>query len=172
MTTREQWAEGFLGYAGWSLSQEKVIALVAQATREGSGAAWNPLDTTEGAPGATDYNTAGVKDYPSAAAGFGATLATFLNGRYPELVANLADPAGGSAASYATSAELNTWGTGNCLAEVEEIKAGDPHGYMTAPVAGAGGLGPAPLPVPPSPAPSAPLVPPAVFQRPRSTLDG
>lgn len=162
---RAQWATGFLAVAGWSFSVEKQIALVAQAAKEGSQALNNPLDTTEGAPGATDYNAVGVKNYPSVEIGFGATLATFENGYYPELVRILSDPAGGSAVQYASSADLNTWGTGNCVAEVESIKGGDPNGYMSAEVAGTG-TGP---PIPPVPAP-APPVPPAVFRRP-STLD-
>lgn len=152
MITRQQWATGFLDYAGWPVSQEKVIALVAQASAEGSQARNNPLDTTEDAPTATTYNAAGVKDYATTDAGYGATLATFVNGRYPQLVAILKDPAGGSAAAYATNPELNTWGTGNCLVEVESIQSGDPHGYLSAPVNTSTG----PPPVPPTPAPPAP----------------
>jgi hypothetical protein len=167
--TRAQWAADFLAYADWSISQEKIIALVAQAAKEGSEALCNPLDTTEPAPGATDYNSAGVKNYPGTEAGFAATLVTFKNGYYPQLVDILSDPSGGSAAAYAVNAELNTWGTGNCLSEVESIKDGDPHGYMSAPVAGSGSS-PAPGPVPVPTTTPRPLVPPAVFRR--STLDG
>lgn len=153
MTTREQWAESFLGYAGFSVSREKVTALVAQASKENSGSIWNPLATTEPAPGATVYNSAGVKNYPSEEEGWGATLATFRNGHYPTLLGQLEDPSGGSAVTYATSPDLNTWGTGNCLTYVEEIKAGDPHGYLTHQVAGSG-TGPSPTPTPvPSPVP-------------------
>ena len=148
MTTRAEWAAGLLAYAGWDLSLEKIVGLVAQGAKEGSGAVWNMLDTTEPAPGASDYNSAGVKNYPSEAAGYAATLATFTNGHYPQLVAILSDPTGGSAVAYATSPDLNTWGTGNCLAQVESIKAGDPFGYMTATVADGGA--PAPAPAPPS----------------------
>jgi hypothetical protein len=166
MTTRAQWAESFLAYADWEVSQEKVIALVAQASKEGSEANWNPLDTTEPAPNATDYNAVGVKNYPSQAEGLAATLATFKNGFYPQLVAILSDPAGGSATSYADNVELNTWGTGNILAFVESIKSGDPNGYMDHEVTGVGGISP----FPPGPAPAPRLgVPPAVFRR--STLD-
>ncbi len=150
MTTRQEWALGFLAYAGWEVSQEKIIALVAQAAKENGGALFNPLDTEEDAPGATDYNAAGVKSYPSLESGFGATLATFRDGRYPQLVGILSDPAGGSATAYAVNVELNTWGTGNCLAEVESIKAGDPHGYLTHEIAGT-----APS-VPPGGAPTVP----------------
>lgn len=156
MTTRSGWATAFLEYAGWPVSLEKVIALVAQASREDSGADWNPLNTTEPAPGDWDFNSAGVKSYPSEAVGMGATLATFLNGYYPGLVAILSDPAGGSALAYASNLELNTWGTRSCVAEVESIKNGDPYGYMVAEVVGVGGApspGPPPQPAPPPPPP-------------------
>lgn len=149
---REQWALEFLQYAGWPKSAEKITALVAQATKEGSQAKNNPLDTTEPAPTATNYNQVGVKNYATLDAGFGATLATFKNGYYPQLVAILADPGGGSAMAYAANHELTIWGTGNCVPEVEEIKGGDPRGYMTAPV----NTATAPTPTPPSPTPTPP----------------
>ncbi len=120
-------------------------------------AAFNPLATTEDAPGATDYNAAGVKNYPSLAAGFAATLATLTNGRYPQLVGVLADPAGGSATTYCESPNLDVWGTGNCMAELAEIRGGDPNGYLTHTIAGSGGSAPAPPPGPtPAPVPTIP----------------
>lgn len=146
---RSEWSTGFLQYAGWEVSQEKIVALAAQAAAEGSQALFNPLDTTEGAPGATDYNSVGVKNYTDLESGYGATLATFQNGFYPNLVAQLSDPAGGSAVQYCSSPDLNTWGTGNCMAEAESIKGGDPNGYLTATVAGTGGE-PGPPPPPPT----------------------
>ncbi len=147
MTTREQWAQDLLTEAGWSLSIEKIDALVAQASKEDTGAANNPIATTEPAPGATDFNSAGVKNYPAYIEGLAATVATLRNGRYSQLVGVLSDPSGGSAVTYCTSAELNTWGTGNCLSFLESIKSGDLNGYLTHKIAGGG------LPSPPSPSP-------------------
>ena len=60
MTTRNEWAALFLSYAGWEPSAEKIDALVAQASKENAGSAWNPLATPEPAPGATDIS-AGVE---------------------------------------------------------------------------------------------------------------
>lgn len=149
MTTRLEWAVDFLAYAGWEASVEKTTALVAQASAENGRALSNPLDTTEPAPGATDYNSAGVKNYPTLEAGYAATLATFRNGRYPVLLSILADPAGGSAMTYASSSELSIWGTGPCVAQVEEIQAGDPRGLRATEIAG--GVGGSPPPSPTSP---------------------
>lgn len=147
--TRQDWAEGFCAYAGFPGSREKTVALVAQAAKEDSQAAYNPLDTEEPGPNTTDYNSAGVKNYPSLLEGYGATLATFRNGYYPNLLAILEDPAGGSALAYAASPDLVTWGTGNCVNEVNEINNGDPNGYMTALIS----------PATPEPAPTPPINP-------------
>jgi hypothetical protein len=152
VTTRQEWAQGFIAFAGWAESQEKTKALVAQASRENTGAANNPLATTEPAPGATIYNSAGVRNYPSLQSGFAATLATFRNGYYPHLLGILSDPSGGSSVAYCSSPELNVWGTGTCMQELAEINAGDPHGYLTHQIAGGGPLPsppPAPSPIPP-----------------------
>lgn len=164
MTTRAEWAQGLLAYADWSESQEKIIGLVAQASREDTGALNNPLATTEPAPGASDYNSAGVRNYPSLDAGYAATLATLRNGYYPQLLGILSDPSGGSAAAYATSHDLTVWGTGNCLSEVESIKGGDPNGYMTREIAGGGAVPTSP------PSPPAPPAPPVPVQNPEEEL--
>ena len=148
MTTRNEWAALFLSYAGWEPSAEKIDALVAQASKENAGSAWNPLATTEPAPGATDYNAAGVKNYPSEESGLGATLATFVNGHYPQLVAVLSDPGGGNATTYCSSPELVTWGTGNCTPELADLRSGDPDGYRSHQIAGSGGPVPPPAPAP------------------------
>lgn len=87
--------------------------LAAWAQAEGGTAAYNPLNTTQPWPGATNYNTAGVKNYPSAAAGIAATAATLNNGRYNGIVADL--HAGKKPAAKIVSdnaQEFNTWGTG------------------------------------------------------------
>ena len=160
MTTREQFATDLLTEAGWSISTEKIDALVAQASKEDAGARNNPLATTEPGPGATDYNSVGVKNYPSYVEGLAATVATLRNGHYPQLVGVLSDPAGGSALTYCTSVELNTWGTGNCLGFLESIRSGDPHGYLTHQIVGGGGAptGDGLPPPPPTPAPAPPVI--------------
>jgi hypothetical protein len=77
-------------------------------------AANNPLDTTEPAPGASVFNGAGVRSYPSAAEGVQATVATLLGG-YPLIVAALRSGAGICGSSF--TGELLTW-SGNGYGEV------------------------------------------------------
>lgn len=87
--------------------------LSAWATAEGGSARFNPLNTTEPWPGATDYNSAGVKNYPSGADGIAATYRTLVNGYYPGIVRDLR--AGRLTAAQIVTrneAEFDKWGTG------------------------------------------------------------
>ena len=73
---------------GRGSSQNRRL-LAAWGRAEGGTARYNPLNTTQPWPGATQYNADGVKNYRSGADGIRATAATLLNGRYPGLVADL-----------------------------------------------------------------------------------
>jgi len=93
--------------------RENRRLLAAWARAEGGTASYNPLNTTQAWPGATDYNSAGVKNYPTGAAGIAATAATLTNGRYDGIVADLR--AGKKAAAQIVrdnAVEFDTWGTG------------------------------------------------------------
>ena len=100
--------------------------LAAWARAEGGTASYNPLNTTEPWPGATTYNSAGVKNYPSGTAGLAATAATLLNGHYDGIVAALR---GGKLPAEQivseNAAEFDTWGTGSAL--ILRVLAGIPH---------------------------------------------
>lgn len=87
--------------------------LNAWARAEGGTARYNPLNTTQPWPGATDYNPVGVKNYPTGAAGIAATAATLVNGHYPGIVHDLR--AGGFTAAQMVernAPQFDTWGTG------------------------------------------------------------
>jgi hypothetical protein len=94
-------------------NRENRRLLGAWGLAEGGRARNNPLNTTEPWPGATDYNSAGVKNYPTGAAGIQATARTLLNGRYPGIVAELrAGRASARQIVVRHRAEFDTWGTG------------------------------------------------------------
>ena len=81
---------------------------------EGATAAYNPFNTTEPWPGATDYNSVGVKNYPSFLAGVSATIATLENGNYPGILAALRSSAG--RAGFAGAVGSSPGGpSGTCL---------------------------------------------------------
>lgn len=83
-------------------------------------ASYNLLNTTQPAPGATNFNAVGVKNYTSYAQGVEATAQTLANGFYPQLlhalqsndVAALGMTAGGAVAPGIVQ-EVATWGTGH-----------------------------------------------------------
>src|SRR6476469_7415809 len=58
---------------------QNLKACYAWQAAGGGTAAWNPWNTTQNAPGATDYNSAGVKNYATAQAGYQATAGTLNN---------------------------------------------------------------------------------------------
>lgn len=135
--TRDEWALALCQFGEWIPTLERRIGITAWASKEDSGALANPLDTEEGAPGSTLYNRQGVRNYPSTQVGLEATYATLQNGYYPDILANLATE-GASALSLSAVVTDSPWGTGNFSRYIEEIKAGDPYGYMTTEVAGTG----------------------------------
>jgi hypothetical protein len=81
---------------------------------EGGSALNNPLNTTQPELGATNYNSVGVKNYPSSAVGTKATVTTLENGRYPDIIGALRS---GVPFTYgnkgAVSSQIQTWGSFN-----------------------------------------------------------
>lgn len=57
-------------------SQDLLVAISAWTAAEGGLARYNPLNTIQPWPGATNYNSVGVKNYPSASAGYEAIMRT------------------------------------------------------------------------------------------------
>lgn len=87
--------------------------LDAWAKAEGGTAGWNPLNTTYGMLGATDYNSAGVKNYPSPIHGISATAMTLQLVPYRSLWADMQN--GGYTAVQLVERNrhaFDTWGTG------------------------------------------------------------
>lgn len=111
------WEADVLRELGAIAGGNAVAFLSAWHACEGGTAAFNPLNTTQPAAGATNYNSVGVKNYPSEAVGLHATVQTLTNGFYPGLVRDLrsgtVSPAG---IVNRNAAELSKWGTSTaCL---------------------------------------------------------
>lgn len=81
---------------------------------EGGEARFNAWNTTEPWPGSTDYNAAGVKNYPTATTGTAATVATLKNGLYPRMVHIFHYPGSLTPREIVEYARLDfdKWGTG------------------------------------------------------------
>jgi cell wall-associated NlpC family hydrolase len=105
---REEWAADLLRRLGNDTPTHATIAYMEAWHRaEGGSASFNWLNTTQDAPGATDYNSVGVKNYPDYATGIEATAQTLTNGRYPRTLAGLVGNA-----PVVDDAEMGVWGTG------------------------------------------------------------
>jgi peptidoglycan hydrolase CwlO-like protein len=70
------WAAAFLNKIGAPTCFDNLVTMVAWQVQEGTTANWNPLATTYGMPGATDFNSVGVKNYVSMEQGLEASVKT------------------------------------------------------------------------------------------------
>ena len=119
--TPQTWAQALLTKLGYPVTHANVAELMSWEAAEGGGwgnAAYNPLNTTQGASGATDYNSVGVKNYVSWQQGLTATVQTLKNGRYDTILEEL--KAGGPySAQFGTIVSATPWGTGNFTVNVK-----------------------------------------------------
>jgi len=96
----------------------------------------NPMNTTMPAPGATNFNSVGVKKYPSAGEGIRATINTLQNGDYPTLVQALQAGDPNLFFSAAGMKQLDTWGGsagyGAELQTIYQDVGNPPQSVMTA----------------------------------------
>jgi peptidoglycan hydrolase CwlO-like protein len=86
-----EWAQAFLPSLGAGTGKENLIAIVAWETAEGTEATWNPLATTKDMPGASTYNSHGVKNYLTMEQGVEASKLTveLPNRGYEPIIARL-----------------------------------------------------------------------------------
>lgn len=107
--SRASWARAELRTLGFPRTPANVTSLVAWQNREGGGGAFNPLNTTQPEPGATVFNSVGVRNYPDVAEGVAATAVTMRNGNYGDVLAALASGGGLCGRSFSG---LSTWSGG------------------------------------------------------------
>jgi hypothetical protein len=153
--TYEQFALDCCAALGCPANQSQQIdTLVVVFTLEDSHAAFNPEDTEEPEPGATDYNPQGVKNYPALGVGLAAFRSTITNGAYPQIVAMLR--AGDDASRVLASPEWDTWAGQPITRDYAEVlvavRADRPAYYGRV-------IGEGVVVAPPAPAPSPPLSP-------------
>lgn len=112
--TREAWARALLRGLGVPQSAPNLHAIIAWEEAEGghwnNSARFNPLNTTQEEPGASNTGTQGnIKAYTSWQEGLQATITTLRNGLYGPILSALGR--GTSAASVATAIGQSPWGT-------------------------------------------------------------
>lgn len=112
-TSPQQFAAAILHGIGAPVTTANVHALMAWQRAEGGGARFNPFNTTQTAPGASSYNSVGVRNYTSYAQGLHATIQTLKNGYYPGVLAALHQ--GHNALAVAAAVGRSPWGTSGSL---------------------------------------------------------
>ena len=112
--TQVTWAQAFLKRLGMPMTADNVAAVMAWEMAEGghwyNTAHYNPLNTTQSMPGATIFNSVGVKAYKSWMQGLEASVITINNGLYGGILAALRTGNDGQAVAAAVAA--SPWGTG------------------------------------------------------------
>ena len=112
--TQVTWAQAFLKRLGMPMTADNVAAVMAWEMAEGghwyNTAHYNPLNTTQSMPGATIFNSVGVKAYKSWMQGLEASVITINNGFYGGILAALRTGNDGQAVAAAVAA--SPWGTG------------------------------------------------------------
>jgi hypothetical protein len=110
------YAQELLSKLGAPATANNVAFLNAWAKAEGGNASYNPFNTTQPAPGASNYNSVGVRNYTSPQQGISATIQTLLNGRYGNIVQGLRS--GATPQALATAVANSPWGTGSGVLRV------------------------------------------------------
>ena len=117
MSAFTDWQRSLLRSIGAPATADNLRFLDAWQRAEGGTAANNPLNTTQHAPGASAYNSVGVRNYGSPQVGLEATKQTLLNGHYDPIVSQLRSGRA-SAAKLAQAVEASPWGTGGGVLRV------------------------------------------------------
>lgn len=120
--TRGEFANAFLKEIGAPVTRRNRRALLAWMQAEGDAGRFNPLNTTHEAPGASDFNWVGVKNYVNFGQGVWATAETLNYGAdrdlygYKPIRARLR----GNKPAWRTlqAVEHSQWGTGGLALRV------------------------------------------------------
>ena len=109
------WARALLVAMRLPVTADNVAAITAWEMAEGghwyNTAYYNPLNTTQSMPGATVFNSVGVKAYTSWKQGLEATMITLKNGYYGGILEALRR--GNDSTAVAAAVGASPWGTGN-----------------------------------------------------------
>ena len=113
--TQLTWAQALLVAMRLPVTADNVAAVTAWEMAEGghwyNTAYYNPLNTTQDMPGATVFNSVGVKAYTSWKEGLEATVKTLKNGYYGSIIDAL--KRGNDSAAVAQAVGASPWGTGD-----------------------------------------------------------
>jgi hypothetical protein len=108
----QRWAASLLNSIGASPSAANLDTLARWSGKEGTSAQNNWLATTQQASGASNFNSVGVKNYPTPDIGGQATAQTLQSGLYPTVLAMFHNNVPASQWTPQARYELDTWAHG------------------------------------------------------------
>jgi hypothetical protein len=151
---RTQFAYQLLAALGVRPTYDNVAAIAAWETLENTQALNNPLATERvmGVPGEDNFNSVGVRNYPTLAVGVAATVVTLSNGLYGGILGALQN---GTFTEIANAVDASPWGDHD-VAQVQPdfgalINSNDNSVYPLTPPSGSQ---PEPAPTQPEPTPA------------------
>lgn len=134
--SRQSYANAFLQAIGAPLTNNNRALLLAIMQNEGTTARYNPMASTWGAPGATDFNSVHVRNYADVASAIAAQVTQWRK-VFPQIVGALM---GDNAASVLGSSEWNSY-SGNATGSYQSRLAGNFRKFSGDPNAGNGLVG-------------------------------
>jgi hypothetical protein len=117
-TSDDEFYKKVLQCLGAKPTKGNMLFMYAWRQSEGAKAKFNPFNTTKNMPGATRFNSVGVRNYKTMEDGVRATCETIKLGYYTDIVNGLKNDVGLYELSRMES--LKKWGTGPLLAKVAD----------------------------------------------------
>lgn len=117
---KAEFAADVLQRIGAPVTSENLKLFDAWISSEGTKATFNPLATVRDAPGATNMNKVGVKNFVSYEQGVDTTVGAITNGLYDDVIAALRR--GDDAYAVADAIARSPWGTGGLVRSVLESR--------------------------------------------------
>jgi len=116
MSSDDDFYKSILTCIGAKPTKSNLMFMYAWRQAEGGKAKNNPFNTTQKWPGATNYNSVGVKNYQTQQDGIQATCKTLKNGRYEKVIQGFKNDVGLSRLSDAVTS--SPWGTKDLLTRI------------------------------------------------------
>ena len=118
ITNDDDFYKAILNCVGAPITKENMKFMYAWRQAEGATAKNNPFNTTRKRNNATNYNSVGVKNYPTKEDGIQATCETLKLPMYTSLISQLKSGTATASQMANNSKVMKTWGTGGLIAKI------------------------------------------------------
>lgn len=118
ITNDDDFYKAILNCIGAPVTKENMKFMYAWRQAEGATAKNNPFNTTRKRSNATNYNSVGVKNYPTKDDGIQATCETLKLPMYTSLISQLKSGTATASEMANNSQVMKIWGTGDLIAKI------------------------------------------------------